>query len=313
MRFTLRQLEVFLAVARSDSVSRAARQLAMSQSAVSGALLDLEAQFEIKLFDRIGKRLELSELGRSMRARAEALHEQAQEFEGQLTKHRDMGLLRVGATLTIGNYLVVPLMARFVREHAGARVTLHVANTAEMARKLENFELDVALVEGELQRAELAITRWRDDELVVFCAPQHPFAKKRNLSEDDLRRGAWIVREPGSGTRQAFDHAMHGILPDLHIELELQHTEAIKSAVMAGLGVGCVSRLALEEEFRHKSLVPCRVPHRDFRRHFYFAVHQKKYQSATIRAWLELCAKFAGEPASSRLVRAPFARSHRRG
>jgi hypothetical protein len=140
MRFTLRQLEVFLAVARSDSVSRAARQLAMSQSAVSGALLDLEAQFELKLFDRIGKRLELSELGRSMRARAEALHEQAREFEAQLTKRNDMGLLRVGATLTIGNYLVVPLMARFVREHAGARVTLHVANTAEIARKLANFE-----------------------------------------------------------------------------------------------------------------------------------------------------------------------------
>jgi DNA-binding transcriptional LysR family regulator len=290
MRFTLRQLEVFLAVARSDSVSRAAHQLAMSQSAVSGALLDLEAQFELKLFDRIGKRLELSELGRSMRARAEALYEQAQELEAQLTKRNDMGLLRVGATLTIGNYLVVPLMARFVREHAGARITLHVANTAEIARKLANFELDVALVEGELQQAELAVTRWRDDELVVFCAPQHPFAKKRNLSDDDLRRGAWIVREPGSGTRQAFDHAMHGILPDLHVELELQHTEAIKSAVMAGLGVGCVSRLALQEEFRHKTLVPCRVPQRDFRRHFYFAVHQKKYQSAAIRAWLELCA-----------------------
>jgi DNA-binding transcriptional LysR family regulator len=227
MRFTLRQLEVFLAVARSDSVSQAARQLAMSQSAVSGALADLEAQFEIKLFDRIGKRLELSELGRSIRARAEALHEQARELEGQLTQRSDMGLLRVGATLTIGNYLVVPLMARFVREHAGARVTLHVANTAEIARKLENFELDVALVEGELQQADLAVTRWRDDELVVFCAPQHPFARKRSLTDDDLRRGAWIVREPGSGTRQAFDHAMHGILPELHVELELQHTEAI--------------------------------------------------------------------------------------
>jgi DNA-binding transcriptional LysR family regulator len=293
MRFTLRQLEVFLAVARSDSVSQAARQLAMSQSAVSGALADLEAQFEIKLFDRIGKRLELSELGRSMRARAEALHEQARELEGQLTNRRDMGLLRVGATLTIGNYLVVPLMARFVNEHAGARVTLHVANTAEIARKLENFELDVALVEGELQQAELAVTRWRGDELVVFCAPQHPFAKKRSLTDDDLRRGAWIVRELGSGTRQAFDHAMHGILPELHVELELQHTEAIKSAVMAGLGVGCVSRLALAEEFRHKTLVACRVPQRDFHRHFYFAVHRKKYQSAAVRAWLELCASNA--------------------
>jgi DNA-binding transcriptional LysR family regulator len=297
MRFTLRQLEVFLAVARSDSVSKAAAELAMSQSAVSGALADLEDQFEIKLFDRIGKRLELSELGRSMRARAEALHEQALEFEGQLTRRTDMGLLRLGATLTIGNYLMVPMMARFVRQHAGARVTLHVANTAEIARKVENFELDVALVEGELQQPDLAVTRWRDDELVVFCAPQHPFAKKRALSDEDLLRGAWIVREPGSGTRQGFDHAMHGILPQLHIELELQHTEAIKSAVMAGLGLGCVSRLALAEEFRHKSLVPCRVPQRDFRRHFDFVVHRRKYQSPAMRAWLELCQSFAPETA----------------
>jgi len=295
MRFTLRQLEVFLAVARADSVSQAARQLAMSQSAVSGALADLERQFDIKLFERIGKRLELSELGRSVRARADALHEQAREFEGQLTKRTDMGLLRIGATLTIGNYLVVPLMARFVREHAGARVTMHVANTAEIARRVENFELDIALVEGELQRAELAVTRWRDDELVVFCSPKHPFAKKRALSDEDLRRGAWIVREPGSGTRQAFDHAMHGILPELHLELELQHTEAIKSAVMAGLGVGCISRLALAEEFRHKSLVPCRVPQRDFRRHFDFVVHRRKYPSPAVRAWLQLCQGGDGE------------------
>ncbi len=294
MRFTLRQLQVFLAVARSESVSRAARELSMSQSAVSGALADLESQFEIQLFDRIGKRLELSELGRSMRARAEALHEQASEFEGQLSKQSDMGLLRVGATLTIGNYLVVPLMARFMREQAGARITLHVANTVEIARRVSNFELDLALVEGELQQPELEVTRWCDDDLVVFCAPQHPFARKRTLSDDDLRQGAWIVREPGSGTRQAFDHAMHGLLPELHLELELQHTEAIKSAVGAGLGVGCVSRLALAEEFRHRSLLPCRVPQRDFRRHFYFVVHRKKYRSPAIRSFLELCRSRVG-------------------
>jgi len=289
MRFTLRQLEVFLAVARFESVSRAAGDLAMSQSAVSGALADLETQFDIQLFDRIGKRLELSELGRSLRSRGEALEEQAREFEGLLAKQGDVGLLRVGATLTIGNYLVVPLMARFVQEQAGARVTLHVANTAEIARRVKNFELDVALIEGELQDAELAITRWCDDELVVFCAPHHPFAKKQTLTEDDLLGASWILREPGSGTRQTFDQAMRGILSELHVELELQHTEAIKSAVQAGLGVSCISRIALEQEFRHHSLVPCRVPARDFRRHFYFVVHQKKYRSRAIESWLELC------------------------
>ncbi len=289
MRFTLRQLEVFLAVARFESVSRAARDLAMSQSAASGSLSDLENQFGVQLFDRVGKRLELNELGRSIRSRAEALEEQAREFESLLAKQNEVGLLRVGATLTIGNYLILPLIARFVKEHPGARVTLHVANTREIARMVKNFELDVGLVEGELQEPELQVTSFREDELVVFCAPQHAFAKKRALCDEDLKAAAWIVREPGSGTRQAFDHAMHGILPELHIEMALQHTEAIKSAVQAGLGVGCVSRIALESEFRHGTLVPCRVPHRDFHRHFFFALHERKYRSQAIERWLELC------------------------
>src|SRR3954454_16014098 len=102
MRFTLRQLEVFLAVARDQSVSKAATELAMSQSAVSGALADLESQFDVQLFDRVGKRLQLSGLGSALRPRAQALHEQAGELEQALDRHSGIGLLRVGATLTIG-------------------------------------------------------------------------------------------------------------------------------------------------------------------------------------------------------------------
>lgn len=293
MRYSLRQLEVFLAVARGESVSRAAEELAMSQSAVSSALADLERQFDIQLFDRIGKRLQLSALGRALRPRAEALREQALELEQGLGEQREYGLLRVGATLTIGNHVAVPLMARFMREHPGARVTLGVANTEEIARRVTNFEIDIGLIEGELQRAELDVTRWCDDELQVFCAPSHRFAKQRALRDDDLRQASWIVRERGSGTRQAFERAMHGLLPELNIALELQHTEAIKSAVEAGLGVGCVSRIALSEAFRHRDLVPCRVPQRDFRRQFYFVLHRQKYRSAALERWLELCRRHA--------------------
>lgn len=287
MRYTLRQLEVFLAVAQHESVSRAAKGLAMSQSAVSGALADLERQFDVQLFERLGKRLQLSELGRSLRARAEALQQQARELENELERHDAVGQLRVGATLSIGNHLMVPEIARFMREHPSARVTLDVANTAEIARKVLNFEIDIGLVEGELQEPELQVTRWRPDELVVFCAPDHAFATQGALSDADLVQASWIVREPGSGTRQAFEHAMHGILPDLKIVLELQHTEAIKSAVEAGLGVGCVSRVALGEAFRHGSLVPCRVPQRDFHRWFYSVLHERKYQSAAVLGFLE--------------------------
>jgi DNA-binding transcriptional LysR family regulator len=289
MRYTLRQLEVFLAVARVESVSRAAEDLAMSQSAASGALADLERQFDVQLFDRIGKRLQLSALGRSVRAQAEGLLDRARDLESALESRAAVGALRVGATLTIGDYLAVPLMARFMTENPGARVTLAVANTVEIARQVANFEIDVGLIEGEIDEPELEVSPWRDDQLVVFCAPTHPFARKRALDDEDLRQAAWIVREQGSGTRQAFDRAMHGLLSQLHIALALQHTEAIKGAVEAGLGVGCISRIALEDAFKHGSLRPCRVPHRDFRRKFFFLLHKEKYRSAGIQRWLDLC------------------------
>src|SRR5580765_6130633 len=119
MRYTLRQLEVFLSVARAGSVSRAARELGMSQSAASGALADLERQFDVRLFDRVGKRLRLGELGASLRAPAEAVLDRARDLERGLAGSGDGdgggGALRVGATMTIGSYVAVPLMARFMR------------------------------------------------------------------------------------------------------------------------------------------------------------------------------------------------------
>jgi DNA-binding transcriptional LysR family regulator len=289
MRFTLRQLEVFLAVARHQSVSRAGEELAMSQSAVSGSLAELEHQFDIRLFDRIGKRLRLSGFGTALRARAQALHEQARELELAFVQQHDVGLLRVGATLTIGNYLAVPLMARFMSINPGARVQLQVANTEEIARKVANFEIDVGLVEGELRDPDLELSPWCDDELVVFCAPSHPLAGKREWNDDDLRQAQWIVREPGSGTRQAFEFAMHGILPELRMALELQHTEGIRSAVEAGLGVGCVSRIAVAEAIRHGELLEVAVPTRNFRRQFFFVVHKQKHRGPGIQRWLDLC------------------------
>ena len=261
----------------------------MSQSAVSGSLADLERQFAIQLFDRIGKRLQLSELGRSLRGRAEAVLAEAGELERALQSQPEVGRLRIGATLTIGNHLAVPLMARFMRENPGAEVTLAVANTEEIGRQVANFDIDIGLIEGEIQHPDLEITRWRSDELVVFGAPNHPLVRKRTLRDEDLRRAAWIVRERGSGTRQTFDRAMGGLLPDLHITLELQHTEAIIAAVEAGLGLGCISRIALGDAFKSGSLQACRVPDRDFRRHFFFVLHKQKYRGTGIRRWLELC------------------------
>lgn len=289
MYFTLKQLQVFLAVANHQNVSRAADELAMSQSATSTALKELEQRFDVTLFDRIGKRLQLNEQGLSLRPKAAALISRAEELQSSLVQHSDIGELKVGATLTIGNYLAIGIMAGFMQEHPTAKIVLNVENTAAIAAKVRNFELDIGLIEGELQEPDLQVNYWRDDELAIFCAPDHPFATKRTLTDEDLLAARWIVRESGSGTRQAFDRGMQGILSNIDLRLELQHTEGIKRAVEAGLGIGCLSKITLAEAFQRKSLVPLQAPHRNWTRKFYFILHRQKFLSTGIRSWMDHC------------------------
>jgi len=289
MKYTLRQLEVFLAVAHFDNITRAAESLSMSQSAASGALRDLEEQFDIQLFDRAGKRLKINELGRLLRPKAQALLERAQGLELEMSQHQAVGQLKIGATLTIGNYLAVTLMARYMKENPKAKLDLQVANTSAIAARVENFELDVGLIEGEIQHPDLEVLPWRSDELIVFCAPDNPLAKKAQLSNADLQAAPWILRESGSGTRQAFDWALHGLLSNLNIVLELEQADAIKRAVSEGLGIGCLSRIALHESFERGDLVPLNVTGRDFKRQLYLIINRHKYRSEGIHRWLELC------------------------
>jgi len=289
MKYSFRQLEVFLAAAHFQNITRAAESLAMSQSAASSALKELESQFDIQLFDRVGKRLQLNELGRLYRPKAEALLAQAKELEQAFSKHSEVGALKVGATLTIGNYLAVGVMAEYMSSPNHPKVSLEVANTSTIARRVRDFELDIGLIEGELQASELEVIPWRQDRLVAFCSPTHPLAGKDELTDDDLRSATWILREQGSGTRQSFERGMHGLLPDLNVRLELEHTEAIKRAVEADLGIGCLSEVVLADAIKRGSLVPLNVPHRQFDRHFYFILHKQKYRSAGIARWMTLC------------------------
>lgn len=294
MKYSLRQLEVFLATAHSENISRAADELAMSQSAASSALKEFESQFDIQLFDRAGKKLLLNEFGRLIQPKAEELLERARELEALLNthghgEHSPGGSLKVGATLSIGNYLVSGFIARYLAENPGGHIKLEVANTAKIADMVAHFELDVGLIEGEIHHQDLDITRWREDDLVVFCAPSHPYAQLAELKEQHLRDAVWILREEGSGTRQAFDRAMFGLLPEMNVLMELQHTEAIKRSVEAGLGIGCLSTITVTDAFKRGSLVPLATPGKSFHRYFYTVVHRQKYRGAGLRRWLDIC------------------------
>ncbi|MDR2874941.1 MAG: LysR family transcriptional regulator [Methylobacillus sp.] len=289
MNFTLRQLEVFVAIAKSGNVSRAADAIPLSQSATSTALGEFERQFDVQLFDRVGKSLRLNEIGQQLLPRAVELLDRANEVEELLEGRAGFGSLNIGATLTIGNYLTTLIVAKFLQRHPQSQVQLAVHNTATIVNKIARYELDIGLIEGDCNHPDLDVQPWIADELTVFCAPDHPLAKMKRVSLKRLLAEQWILREKGSGTRETFDRATRNHHAQLKIRLELEHTEAIKRAVESGLGLGCISRLALKDAFRRGSLVPLNTPDLDLHRNFYFLRHKQKYQTAGMREFLALC------------------------
>ncbi|MFT7560684.1 MAG: DNA-binding transcriptional LysR family regulator [Flavobacteriales bacterium] len=289
MKFSLRQIEVFIAVARHENVSKAAEHLYMSQSAVSGSLKELEKHFNLQLFDRIGKRLQLNEHGKNLRAHSESLMAMANDIETELDQHSSLGKLTLGATLTIGDYLCAELIEAYLALAPQAKLKLNIANTHAIAQELLDFEIDVGLIEGEYQHPDLDIQPWRQDELVVFCATNHPLAQKHSVELKDLLLQEWILREQGSGTRQCFDNAMRGHLHALKIHLEFEHTEVIKRAVSRNMGISCLSKITLEHELQSGSLVALNCKELNLTRTLYLAIHRHKYHSPSIDAWLNIC------------------------
>jgi DNA-binding transcriptional LysR family regulator len=305
MKYSLRQLEIFVAISRTQSVSRAAEVLSLSQSATSTALSELERQFDLHLFDRVGKSLRINETGQQLLPRAVELLDRAKEIENLLQGHAGFGYMKIGATLTVGNYLATILVARFLQEHPESRIQLQVHNTSTIVQKIANHELDLGLIEGDCNHPDIEVEQWIADELVIFSAPNHPLVHQGNLSIEQLLHEQWILREKGSGTRATFDRAFHTHHSQLKIRLELEHTEAIKRAVESGLGIGCISRLALRDAFRRGSLVPLSTPSLDLGRYFYFLWHKQKYQTTGIREFLELCKRFTAGVDRSDLVNLP--------
>lgn len=305
MKYSLRQLEIFVAISRTESVSRAAEVLSLSQSATSTALSELERQFDLQLFDRVGKSLRINETGQQLLPRAVELLDRAKEIENLLQGNAGFGHMKIGATLTVGNYLATILVARFLQEHPESRIQLQVHNTSTIVQQIANHELDLGLIEGDCNHPDIAVEPWIADELVVFSAPNHHLANQRKVTMTQLLQEQWIVREKGSGTRATFDRAFHSHHSELKIRLELEHTEAIKRAVESGLGIGCISRLALKDAFRRGSLVPLSTPSLELGRYFYFLWHKQKYQTTGIREFLDLCKRFTADVDRSDLVNLP--------
>jgi len=306
IKYTLRQLAVFAEIARCENVSRAAGILNLSQSATSAALAEFERQYGCEFFDRIGKRLRLNDRGRELLPRAIELLDRAAEIESLLRNDSAPGNLRIGATLTIGNYLATLIVADFLRSHPDAHVQLQVHNTATVLAAVARHDIDLGMIEGVCRDPELEAEPWIEDELVVFCAPSHPLAAAGPVSLEALSKQSWILREKGSGTRETLEQALRHWQGGFDTRLELEHTEAVKRAVECGLGLGCISRLALRDAFRRGSLVPVETPELDLRRQFQFVWHRGKHHSRAMRLFLERCRGLTAGVRRSDEIRIPL-------
>lgn len=286
MHITLRQLEVFTEVLKSGSTTQASVVLALSQSAVSAALADLEGQLKVLLFDRVGKRLVINEHGRLLYPKALALLEQAGEIE-QLFLH-DSGALRIAASSTIGNYMLPEMIAHYRKDFPATPLELNVGNSQEVIVAVADFRVDLGLIEGPCHMPELVTQPWLEDELVVFAAPDNPLAQQ-SLTLEALASAPWILRERGSGTREVLDHLLLAHMPNFQLVMELGNSEAIKHAVRHGIGISCLSRRVVEEQLASGVLVELKIPLPPLKRTLYLIHHRQKHISNALQRFLSYC------------------------
>lgn len=289
MTVSLRKLEIFSAVADLGSVTRAAEKLLLSQSAVSMALADLENHSDAPLFIRQGRKLILNDRGKILLPVAKNIVSQVTDFENLLetSTQEPTGQLKIGASTTIGNYLLPLLLANFPKQYPKAKVVMQVGNTEAISESLSRGELDLALIEGPCHLNNVQQIPWRDDQLVIIAAPDHPWCARRHIKKSEILNAQWIMREVGSGTREVFESAVGASLHQLSTVIELGHTEAIKKAVEAGLGVSCLSRLAVQRELDLGVLADINTP-LDLSRNLTLLLPDSTYQSPLLKAGLKL-------------------------
>jgi DNA-binding transcriptional LysR family regulator len=286
MRITLRQLEIFAAIFQEQTVTGAARRIGLSQAATSQALAELENLLERRLFDRHGRRVVLNTNGRELLPVSIQVLDRVREIEAGVSQQPLN--VKLYASLTTGNYMLPALIARFARRHPDARFHVAIGNTERVISSLLHFESDAGWIEGTSGHPDLTASPWREDELIIAAAPDHPLAG-RHVTPDQLANARWVLREEGSGTREVFEQAIQGKFELKDHPLEMGGIGAIKRAAMAGGGLACLSQSAVEFELKLRVLRRVYAPWLNLRRQITVLLHREKYLDSRLREFLRFC------------------------
>jgi DNA-binding transcriptional LysR family regulator len=260
-------LALFHAVAEAGSVSRAAERLRISQPAVSKQIRDLEDALGVRLLDRLPRGVRLTQAGSLLAEFARRQHALEHDAARAIDEFHGLkrGRLAVGASTTIATYLLPPVFGRFHQRHPEIELRLEIANTRDIQRLLTDGAIEIGLTEGVIETEDLDSQTFHQDELVAIAPPHHPLARQKAVTARDLCREPFILREEGSGTRAVLEQALAAKGLAVKPVLSLAGTEAIKRAVVAGLGLAILSRLAIGLELKFGSLAI--LPVRDLTLH----------------------------------------------
>lgn len=301
MRITLRQLQIFIAIAQSGSTTAAGEIIALSQSAISASIAELEKALNVQLFDRVGKRLMLNDHGRAMLPQAMFLVDSTVNLELIFTKDKP-SQLKIGASYTIGNYLIPNLLAHFwqpksvEKDFIVPNTEVTIANSADIAEKVSKFEVDIGLIEGVCNNVEVAVTPWLEDELLLVTSPKHPIAQQqqsnRVIDVKTLQAANWLLRESGSGTREALEHALLPYMTHIKSSLQFNDHEAIKQAAVAGLGIACLSKFVVKDMLENNKLVILDTNIGCIKREFSILTHHQKQITNGMQAFINSLKNF---------------------
>lgn len=285
-------MRVFITVADKKNFSKAAKALSLTQPAVSFQIQTLEQYYQTMLFDRVNRHVKLTSAGELLLDYAVHMNNLQAELERnmqQLTGHVK-GELLIGASTTIGEYILPYVVGSFKRDYPDVNVTIQIMNTKEIARAVANKSFDLGIVEGPLEETGLVSTKFLEDELLLAVPSDHPFASKEALTLEELKALPYITREPGSGSRLIFEQALIDAdfdVENLNIVMELGSTTSIKSAIIGGLGISTISKWAIQDLIKMGKVVPIKIEGLHLNRNFNIIVNEDKFQSEATSKFLD--------------------------
>lgn len=297
-KLTLRQIEIFLNVVKAGHLTNVAKAMGLSQSAISMAIKELEKILGNPLFDRINKKLILNEMGRSFEKEISPIIKKINDIEYEFKNTVNKGMVRVGASTTVVDYMMPPIICSYMNNYPDVKVSLKEGNTKNIVELIKEGKLDVGFIEGVVNDSDIIKEVIGIDELVVVSTD--PTLQKECFI-DSIQSKKWVLREEGSGTREVFLDYVKEKVDHINIFLELGHTESIKSLLMNHQCLTCISKIAVRNEIEKGTLFEVPIKNFECKRHFFMIYHKDKYKSELFEKFVYFTKKMMIQMLNDRL------------